>query len=255
LLGITTLELGILLVVIGGALAGVAVSLAVHRQRTTTKSVSAAVDVKGVAASESVSDESEDFLNLDSEPAPVVVASHEEGNETSIPDTIVPVPVSTYQSASAQSEMAQETFNPIATEPPEQSIPLFDDLQVSNPVDKAEIHAPPKIEEISQRATEQRTSAPESIALPTDSVAIENMTPAPSFPMAQQPPVSLASVGASSTPKTSSNAPSAYCVKCKSKKQMKDPTSVTMKNGRPALSGYCCDCGTRVFRIGKLSTF
>ncbi|MCL0089615.1 DUF5679 domain-containing protein, partial [Dehalococcoidia bacterium] len=26
----------------------------------------------------------------------------------------------------------------------------------------------------------------------------------------------------------------AYCVKCRSKKEMKDPKSITMKNGRPA---------------------
>jgi len=43
----------------------------------------------------------------------------------------------------------------------------------------------------------------------------------------------------------------AYCVKCKGKKDMKDPQQVTMKNGKPAVSGSCPDCGTKMFRIGS----
>ncbi len=43
----------------------------------------------------------------------------------------------------------------------------------------------------------------------------------------------------------------AYCVKCRSKKEMKDPKGITMKNGRPATQGVCPTCGTKVFRIGK----
>jgi hypothetical protein len=27
---------------------------------------------------------------------------------------------------------------------------------------------------------------------------------------------------------------------------------VTMKNGRPAIQGTCPDCGTKIFKIGKL---
>ena len=42
-----------------------------------------------------------------------------------------------------------------------------------------------------------------------------------------------------------------YCVKCKSKKEMKDAQEITMKNGRPATQGTCPDCGTKIFRIGK----
>ncbi|MFC1808466.1 DUF5679 domain-containing protein [Candidatus Omnitrophota bacterium] len=41
----------------------------------------------------------------------------------------------------------------------------------------------------------------------------------------------------------------AYCVKCKSKKEMKDGKEVTMKNGRKAMKGTCQDCGTSLFRI------
>ena len=43
----------------------------------------------------------------------------------------------------------------------------------------------------------------------------------------------------------------AYCVKCKAKREVKDPKAVTMKNGKPAPSGTCSVCGTKVFKIGK----
>ena len=42
----------------------------------------------------------------------------------------------------------------------------------------------------------------------------------------------------------------AYCVKCKSKRDMKNEKQVTMKNGRQALSGTCTVCGTKMFKIG-----
>ena len=45
-------------------------------------------------------------------------------------------------------------------------------------------------------------------------------------------------------------APEAYCVKCRQKREMKDPEQVTMKNGRPATQGVCPVCGTKIFRIG-----
>ena len=43
----------------------------------------------------------------------------------------------------------------------------------------------------------------------------------------------------------------AYCVKCRAKKEMKDPKSITMKNGKPATQGVCPSCGTKMLRIGK----
>ncbi|MEA3560208.1 MAG: DUF5679 domain-containing protein [Candidatus Omnitrophota bacterium] len=43
----------------------------------------------------------------------------------------------------------------------------------------------------------------------------------------------------------------AYCVKCKSKREMKDAQKVTMKNGRPAMKGKCPVCGTGMYRILK----
>lgn len=42
-----------------------------------------------------------------------------------------------------------------------------------------------------------------------------------------------------------------YCVKCKAKREMKDAKAVVMKNGKPATSGTCPTCGTKMFKIGK----
>jgi hypothetical protein len=43
----------------------------------------------------------------------------------------------------------------------------------------------------------------------------------------------------------------AYCMKCRTKREMKDAKAVTMKNGKPATQGVCPTCGTKMFRIGK----
>ena len=45
-------------------------------------------------------------------------------------------------------------------------------------------------------------------------------------------------------------APEAYCVKCRQKREMKNPQQVTMQNGRPATKGTCPVCGTAIYRIG-----
>ncbi len=42
----------------------------------------------------------------------------------------------------------------------------------------------------------------------------------------------------------------AYCVKCKAKKEMKDAKEVTMKNGKPAMTGTCGSCSTKMYKIG-----
>ena len=42
----------------------------------------------------------------------------------------------------------------------------------------------------------------------------------------------------------------AYCVKCRSKKEIRNPQGITMKNGKSATQGGCPTCGTKVFRIG-----
>jgi hypothetical protein len=44
---------------------------------------------------------------------------------------------------------------------------------------------------------------------------------------------------------------SAYCVKCRAKKEMKAPKAITMKNGKPATQGTCPTCATKMFKIGK----
>ncbi len=40
-----------------------------------------------------------------------------------------------------------------------------------------------------------------------------------------------------------------YCVKCKSKKEMKDTQEVTMKNKRQAMKGKCSTCNTGMYKI------
>ena len=42
----------------------------------------------------------------------------------------------------------------------------------------------------------------------------------------------------------------AYCMKCRGKVEIKNPQKITMKNKRPATTGTCPKCRTKVFRIG-----
>jgi hypothetical protein len=44
----------------------------------------------------------------------------------------------------------------------------------------------------------------------------------------------------------------AYCVKCKTKRIIKNPEETIMKNGRSAIKGFCSVCECKVFRIGKM---
>jgi predicted RNA-binding Zn-ribbon protein involved in translation (DUF1610 family) len=43
----------------------------------------------------------------------------------------------------------------------------------------------------------------------------------------------------------------AYCLKCRAKREMRNPTPTKLKNGRPATKGTCPNCGTTMYRIGK----
>ena len=43
----------------------------------------------------------------------------------------------------------------------------------------------------------------------------------------------------------------AYCMKCRSKREMNNSQAITMKNGRPATQGVCLVFSTKMFRIGK----
>ncbi len=42
----------------------------------------------------------------------------------------------------------------------------------------------------------------------------------------------------------------AYCVKCREKREIKNAQPPTMKTGKPAVTGTCPVCGTKLFRIG-----
>ena len=48
------------------------------------------------------------------------------------------------------------------------------------------------------------------------------------------------------------NSMEAYCVKCKTKREIKDPEETIMKNGRNAVKGFCIVCNCKIFRIGKI---
>lgn len=43
----------------------------------------------------------------------------------------------------------------------------------------------------------------------------------------------------------------AYCVKCKTKREIKDPQALFLNNGTPATRGTCPVCNTTLFRMGK----
>ena len=43
----------------------------------------------------------------------------------------------------------------------------------------------------------------------------------------------------------------AYCLKCREKREITNAEAVTLKNGRPAMRGDCPVCGIKVFRIGR----
>ncbi len=44
----------------------------------------------------------------------------------------------------------------------------------------------------------------------------------------------------------------AYCVKCKTKREMIDPVPVFTKSGTPATQGSCSVCGTKLYRMGRM---
>ena len=43
----------------------------------------------------------------------------------------------------------------------------------------------------------------------------------------------------------------AYCVKCKARRVMKDAVQVTTKNGRHMKKGICSKCGTKMAKFVK----
>jgi hypothetical protein len=51
--------------------------------------------------------------------------------------------------------------------------------------------------------------------------------------------------------KEKSMAVTGYCLKDKKQVEIVDPQEITMKNGKPAITGTCPNCGTKIFKIGK----
>ncbi len=45
----------------------------------------------------------------------------------------------------------------------------------------------------------------------------------------------------------------AYCMKCKTKREVKDPVAGFNAKGSPVTTGICPECGTRMFRMGRTS--
>lgn len=45
----------------------------------------------------------------------------------------------------------------------------------------------------------------------------------------------------------------AYCLRCRTKREISNPQQTTLKNGRPAIQGTCPVCKTKLFRIEKAS--
>ncbi len=43
----------------------------------------------------------------------------------------------------------------------------------------------------------------------------------------------------------------AYCLRCRTKREMRDARQVTLKNGRPAIQGVCPECRAKMYRIQK----
>ncbi len=41
-----------------------------------------------------------------------------------------------------------------------------------------------------------------------------------------------------------------YCLKCKAVMEIKNPVTITMKNGRPGTKGICPVCSTKIFKMG-----
>ena len=51
---------------------------------------------------------------------------------------------------------------------------------------------------------------------------------------------------------TNSNHDEAYCVKCKTKRQIQNPEEIIMSNGRHAIKGICSFCNCKIFQIRKI---
>ena len=53
-------------------------------------------------------------------------------------------------------------------------------------------------------------------------------------------------------PKRKATGVTGYCMKCRTKRDIKDPKAIVHKNGKAAVTGICAICGTKVFRMGSM---
>lgn len=53
---------------------------------------------------------------------------------------------------------------------------------------------------------------------------------------------------------TSGDLPEGYCLRCKSRRRIKDPVQVQMKNGRSRIQGFCETCGVKMSKLGPLAS-
>ncbi|HEY4711868.1 MAG TPA: DUF5679 domain-containing protein [Dehalococcoidia bacterium] len=84
-----------------------------------------------------------------------------------------------------------------------------------------------KLDELLGYLIGARRAAPGVISAPPAGMSIPPVTPAKEKPIV------------------------AYCLKCRAKREMKNPVAITLKNSRPAIQGICPKCGTKMFRITK----
>lgn len=75
----------------------------------------------------------------------------------------------------------------------------------------------------------------------------------PSAPVVERSPAHVGGIQCRSNMREEKPEMQAYCVKCRGQQEIKDPKSITMANGRPAVQGTCPACGTKLTRIVKKS--
>jgi len=75
-------------------------------------------------------------------------------------------------------------------------------------------------------------------------VGVRESVPSPTY----APPIEISITPVTPTP---IKRVQGYCVKCRSKRVMKNARAITMKNGKPAIQGVCSVCGSKMFRIMK----
>jgi hypothetical protein len=88
------------------------------------------------------------------------------------------------------------------------------------------------------------------------SLRIEYPSPVPDVPAVVELDFETVDVGSFDDPDqtlvTAEESPEGYCVRCRRRTPIRSPVQVAMKNGRPAIKGTCPDCGTAIFKVGRL---